>query len=283
MKQHPIPQNVLDVEFKLFTKFTLKEFAYLAAGVLGGGVFLLLNRQIGLPSIIAWPAFLLLSGVGTFLALVPINDQNADEFIKNFFVAINRPTQRVWLNEEMQENRTKPVINADLEEKKKIIGGNAQIEKKSSQFIEKPGDDILDTQASKDTDVPKEKSTTVNKEEKQNQTTQQKKLIIGPQNISQYQFKIQSVDNFPGNINIWLADINNRGISNIPTFLKNKDGKVIFANRTGPNGYFLTNQIFPPDIYYLQFEQDNYQIPDVQLILDEDENKDPIKITAQMK
>jgi hypothetical protein len=281
MKQHPIPQNVLDVEFKLFTKFTLKEFAYLAAGVLGGSLFLLLNRQIGLPGIIAWPAFLLLSGLGAFLALVPINDQNADEFIKNFFTAINRPTQRVWLSNEMQENRTKPVINADLDQKKKIIGGDMKSEKKSSQFVEKPGDDILDTESNQTTENKDHRLVAETREDKQ--INQQRNLTIGPQNISQYQFKIQSVDKFPGNINIWLTDVNNRGLANIPTFLKNKDGKVIFANRTGPNGYFLTNQIFPPGMYYVQFEQDTYQIPNVQLVLDGSEGKNPIKITAQMK
>jgi hypothetical protein len=281
MKQHPIPQNVLDVEFKLFTKFTLKEFAYLAAGILGGSLFLLLNRQVGLPGIIAWPAFLLLSGLGAFLALVPINDQNADEFIKNFFTAINRPTQRVWLSDEMQENRTKPVINADLDQKKKIIGGDMKSKKKSSQFVEKPGDDILNTETNQATGSEDIEKAAQTKEDKQ--TTQQKNLTIGPQNISQYQFKIQSVDKFPGNINIWLTDLNNRGIANVPTFLKNKNGKVIFANRTGPNGYFLTNQIFPPGIYYIHFEQDTYQIPNVQLVLGRNTSKNPIKITAQMK
>ena len=40
MRQHAIPQNILDVEFKIFTKFTLKEFAYLGIGVGIGGVFL---------------------------------------------------------------------------------------------------------------------------------------------------------------------------------------------------------------------------------------------------
>jgi hypothetical protein len=273
MKQHPIPQNVLDVEFKLFTKFTLKEFAYLAAGVLSGGLFLLLNRQVGLPGIIAWPAFFILSGVGAFLALVPINDQNADEFIKNFFTAINRPTQRVWLNERMKEDRTKPVINTDIDSKKKIIGGGT--DKKSKTFQEKPGDDIFQTEPEIDS--------TSSQQEQINTVDGTNTLIIGPQNISQYQFKIQSEDKLPGNINVWLADVNNRGLSNIPVFLKNKNGKVIFANKTGPNGYFLTNRIFPPDVYYIQFDQSTYNIPTVQLLINGNESKNPIKITAQLK
>ena len=69
----------------------------------------------------------------------------------------------------------------------------------------------------------------------------------------------------------------------IPVFLKNRYDKVIFANRTGPNGYFLTNQIFPPDVYYIQFDQNTYQIQTIQLVLDSNQSKNPIKITAQLK
>jgi hypothetical protein len=279
MKQHPIPQNVLDVEFKLFTKFTLKEFAYLAAGILAGGLFLLLNRQVGLPGIIAWPAFFILSGVGAFLALVPINDQKADQFIKNFFTAINKPTQRVWLNDRMKENRTKPVINTDIDSKKKIIGGGTN--KKSKTFQEKPGDDIF--QAKSETSTKSSEDTQKVQQKQRDAVSTPNTLIIGPQNISQYQFNIQSKDKLPGNINIWLADVNNRGLSNIPVFLKDKNGKVIFANRTGPNGYFLTNQTFAPDVYYIQFDQSIYNIPTVQLLLSGKESNNPIKITAQLK
>ena len=276
MRQHPIPQNVLDVEFKLFTKLTLKEFGYLAGGVLAGSVFLLLNNQAGLPGLIAWPAFILLSGVGLFFALVPINDQGADEFVKNYFQAIKKPTQRVWLNEQMKENRTKPIINTNTKDSKtKIIGGDI---KKDEKPIEKPGDDIFQTQNITATNNTQKENTITN-----NSDDTVRKLTIGPQNRSQYQFKIQSVDRLPGNINIWLTDINKRGIPNIPTFLKDKDGRVIFANKTGPNGYFLTNQIFPPNVYYIQFESDIYQTPIIELVINGNEGKLPIKITGNLK
>lgn len=277
MRQHPIPQNVLDVEFKLFTKLTLKEFGYLAGGVLAGSVFLLLNNQVGLPGIIAWPAFILLSGVGLFFALVPINDQGADEFVKNYFQAIQKPTQRVWLNEQMKENRAKPIIKTDTQDPtKKIIGGTI---KKDDSFTESPGDDIFQT--------AQENIPVGNTQKQQVIQTQPdstiRKLVIGPQNRAQYQFNIQSVNRLPGNINIWLTDMNNRGLPNIPVFLKDKDGKVIFANRTGPNGYFLTNQIFPPNVYLVQFDNNTYQIPVIQLVINGHEGKYPIKIKATLK
>ncbi len=61
MRQHAIPQNILDVEFKIFTKFTLKEFAYLGIGVGIGGVFLYFTTKdsswyVGVPLFILFSA-----------------------------------------------------------------------------------------------------------------------------------------------------------------------------------------------------------------------------------
>jgi hypothetical protein len=276
MQQHPIPQNVLDVEFKLFTKFSLKEFAYLVAGILSGSIFLFLNRQIGFPGIIAWPLFLFLSGVGLFLALVPINDQGADQFIKNYFIAINKPTQRVWLNKRMKQERVKPIVEADLKKKKKIVGG--ELDETKKDFDEKPGDDIFDeVDSDENTQVKEELSAEVSGTNTNTLPT----VTVGGQNISQYQVQIQSADRLPGNINVWLADVNNRPIPNIPVYLKDNNDKVLFANRTGPNGYFLTNKEFPNGMYFIEFDQQSYKIPRIQLVLDSNISKNPIKMTGQ--
>ncbi len=149
MKQHPIPQNILDIEFKLFTKFTIREFVYMAVGVGFGGIFLLLYTKAVLPGVIAIPIFLISSGLGLFLGLVPINDQKADVFLKNYFLAITRPTQRVWKNEQFDEkvnwiaqgkgiSLTTGTMDRDQANNVKpgrIIGGTAQ-PISSSQFIE---------------------------------------------------------------------------------------------------------------------------------------------------
>jgi hypothetical protein len=182
----------------------------------------------------------------------------------------------------MQENRTKPIINADLQDKKKIIGGHPS--NKLNTFVEKPGDDIFDSNQQEE----KDNGTTNNQlrkkpVKKSTSSSSSNMLVIGPQNISDYQFNIQSIDRLPGNINLWVTDVNNRGLANTPVYLKDKDGKVIFANKTGPNGYFLANQMFPPNVYYIEFEQDTYNVPKIQLILEGKEGKSPIKITAQMK
>ncbi|MBD3329096.1 hypothetical protein GF357_01225 [Candidatus Dojkabacteria bacterium] len=96
MKQHPIPQNILDIEFKLFSKFTVREFVYIAAGIGVGGIFLYLFADGSLPGMIGIPLFIFFSGVGLFMGLVPINDQKADVYVKNFIKAITQPTLRIW-------------------------------------------------------------------------------------------------------------------------------------------------------------------------------------------
>jgi len=96
MRQHPIPQNILDVEFKLFSKFSVKEFVYMALGIAVGSIFLFLLSTGKMPAIFAIPFFLFFAGIGLFFGLVKINDQKADTYLSNFIKAITSPTLRVW-------------------------------------------------------------------------------------------------------------------------------------------------------------------------------------------
>jgi len=277
MRQHPIPQNVLDVEFKLFTKFTLKEFGYLAVGVVIGGLFLYLTVGGDLPGIIGIPMFVTFAGAGSFLALVPINDQDADVFITNYFNAINKPTQRVWLNEAMKEQRTKPqVVNIqDPKDTKKVIGSSDVPTTKTHIFEENPGDDILETasQQQRHSEIPKQESHISEMEEQQ--------LTISEENISRYQFPIKSLDKLPGNINLWLCNKENQPIPNVNVYLKDNQGKILYANKTGPNGYFLTNKYYAPGIYNIEFENIPSFEKGIRLVLTANISKLPMKIQTR--
>ena len=273
MRQHPIPQNVLDVEFKLFTKFTLKEFTYIAIGTTIGGVFLYFTSKGSIPGIIGIPIFIISSGIGTFFGLVPINDQPADKFIINYFNAIYRPTQMVWLNEQLKEQRAKPIVIKQEEEKGKIFGSTKVAPPKLQIYQEEPGDDILNTDT-KDSTSKKEDEALVQDEEnlrlvvpKPTDDTDNE-IRINKENISKYQFDVKSVDRLPGNINIWLVNQDNIPVPNVNTYLKNKDDKIIYANKTGPNGYFLTSQIYPEGVYTIEFESEGIKSPRIKLILE---------------
>lgn len=253
MRQHAIPQNVLDVEFKLFTKFTLREFAYLAIGVSIGGIFLYFTTKGQIPGIIGVPIFVIFSALGAFFALVPINDQPADKFVTNYFNAINRPTQRVWLNSELKNQRVKPTIQTE-QKKSKIIGGFDVNKIKKQIFKEQPQDDILNT------------------------TQKDISIIINEENLSRYQFSIKSVDKLPGNINIWLIKESNQPIPNINTYLKDSSGKILYANKTDKNGYFISNRVFPDGIYNIEFEGLQSELPPIKIVLTKNMGKLPYKI-----
>jgi hypothetical protein len=90
-KQHAVPQNIMDVEFKIIGELTLRQFAYLL--VFGGGAYVVLVYMQG---IFKWPLFGVLVLLAVGLAFVPIQERGLDEWIVNFFTAIYTPNQKVW-------------------------------------------------------------------------------------------------------------------------------------------------------------------------------------------
>lgn len=95
MQQHPIPQNVMSVEFQLVGNLTLRQFAYIAVG--GMLVFTLFVLPIN--DFIKWSLILLIGGLSASLAWLPINDITFDRWVVAFFRAINSPTKRIWRKE----------------------------------------------------------------------------------------------------------------------------------------------------------------------------------------
>jgi len=277
MKQHAIPQNVLDVEFKLFTKFTLKEFAYLAIGVGFGGLMLYLTVGGEIPKIIGIPVFLLSSIAGIFLALVPINDQPADKFIQSYIKAITNPTQRVWISKDSKNKKAKPsvkpsedgkLIPKSSKEKKKKIVGAQQLPLRKDEPV---------SEAQKEIDEQLEKLEKVSPAPK---SMNPNHILISQENIAEYQFNAKGFDKLPGNINIWISTKDFKPIPNVVATLKDEHGNILYANKTGNNGYFLTNQQWKPGKYSVEFDTNQYILPKVEILLSGKENNLPIKITT---
>lgn len=275
MKQHAIPQNVLDVEFKLFTKFTLKEFAYLAIGVGLGGLILYLTVGGQIPGLIGIPFFILSSLAGIFLSLVPINDQPADKFIQNYIKAITSPTQRTWISKRDPQNRLKPgvkpsedgkLIAKDSKEKRKKIIGAQPVK----PTFEEPVSVVQE-------EIDKELDALENSGPK---SIDPSNILITEDNISQYQFSAKGLENLPGNINLWICTKDFKPISNIVVSLKDEKGNLLYANKTGGNGYFLTNKKWIPGRYHVEFSSEEFALPTVEIFLSGKESNLPIKITA---
>jgi len=91
-QQHAVPQNIMSVEFKLIGDLTVRQFVYLAGGIL----ISFLANKLALPVFFRYPiaGVFLLGGIG--MAFLPVQDRGLDQWIKNFLVVAFSPQQRVW-------------------------------------------------------------------------------------------------------------------------------------------------------------------------------------------
>lgn len=91
MEPHPVPQNIIDVEFKLFGSFTLKQFSKILIGCLiGVGLFF-----ININPIIKFPLIFGSVIIGIGLAIVP----NLRVWMIGFIKALIISPRYVWLKQ----------------------------------------------------------------------------------------------------------------------------------------------------------------------------------------
>jgi hypothetical protein len=92
MENHPIPQDVTGFQFKLIGNMTVKQFAYLATGIIFAGIL----WQLPVNFFIKFPfcAFSAILGIG--LAYFPISGRPMDLMIGNYIKALFRPTQFIY-------------------------------------------------------------------------------------------------------------------------------------------------------------------------------------------
>lgn len=94
MDTHPIPQNVTSFQFKLVGEMTLKQFMYLAIGMIIAYInFVFLASSI---PIIAWPIIIISASTGAAFAFLPIADRPLDHWLGAFLKAVYSPTKMIW-------------------------------------------------------------------------------------------------------------------------------------------------------------------------------------------
>jgi len=92
MDNHPIPQDVTGFQFKLIGNMTVKQFAYLATGIVMAWVLL----QLPVSILIKFPFSFFSAILGIGLAYLPVSGRPMDLMIGNFIKALLRPTQFVY-------------------------------------------------------------------------------------------------------------------------------------------------------------------------------------------
>ncbi|MFC1722239.1 PrgI family mobile element protein [Patescibacteria group bacterium] len=92
--QHPVPQNIMDVEFKLIGDLTMRQFTYLMVfGLIAYITYISAAGVFKFPLTISFILF------GLALAFVPIQERGMDEWFVNFFKAVYSPSQMIWKKE----------------------------------------------------------------------------------------------------------------------------------------------------------------------------------------
>lgn len=95
MEQHPVPQNVTTFQFRLIGDMTIKQFGYLAGGIIVGYVC----YKLPLPFFFTWPLAITSGLLGFGLAFVPVEERPMDIWIASFFRNTYSPTQWIWSHE----------------------------------------------------------------------------------------------------------------------------------------------------------------------------------------
>jgi hypothetical protein len=97
MDQHPIPQDVTGFQFKLIGSMTVKQFGFVAVGVILAVILYYLPSQVGSWQWILKSLLIVPAGVsGVIIAFVPIEGRPADVMATNFAKALFSPNQYVY-------------------------------------------------------------------------------------------------------------------------------------------------------------------------------------------
>jgi hypothetical protein len=108
MEQHAVPQQISSYQFRLVGDMTLKQFFYVAGGLL----IALLFYASTLPPIVKWPIMIFSASLGAALAFLPFEERPLSKWIAAFFRSVYSPTIFYWKREQLpafyQEEATTP-------------------------------------------------------------------------------------------------------------------------------------------------------------------------------
>lgn len=97
-KQHPVPQNIMSVEFKLIGELTIKQFGYVVAGIILAAI----AYKSGIYFIWRWLLIFTFIGVSVGMAFVPVQDRGLDIWLKSFVRALFSPVLMIWKKDLMR-------------------------------------------------------------------------------------------------------------------------------------------------------------------------------------
>lgn len=267
MQQHPIPHNVLDIEYKLIGSLTIKQFAYIGTGVGIGGLFLygFATNPKAMPAWIAFPAFLIFASIGGFMIL-KIGNQTGDIFLRNFIRAITRPTRRVWKSKNFEEK-----VDEILAKRQKTYASeNVNSVGITQKHI---SDQPLDEEETKRLEQISKEANSILNPNSNNQSV----ITITNENLNLFHTDINLDPNKLGSLTFFVVNKEGQPAPNTKIqVLNTQNNENVYNGITNQYG-LATTQILPSGKYKISFSNQQNQYP--QFIISIENNKIPtIKI-----
>jgi hypothetical protein len=137
MDPHPIPKNLMDVEFKLFGSLTVNQFASLAICFL----FALIVHLATIPALIEVPLKVGFVLLGLALAFFKVNGLTFDKFLTYYFAALFTPQRMIW----KKENKIPDSLTASFEVPK-VVNRNSKNDLVAAVINDLAEEEILNIQ-----------------------------------------------------------------------------------------------------------------------------------------
>lgn len=110
IEQHPIPQDVAGYKFRLIGEMTVKQFIWLASGIILG----LIAYSLPLPFFFKYPLVGLFVALGAGIAFLPVEGRPMDKWLIAFIKSVYSPTQYTWKKSTSEpETRSTAVLSPE--------------------------------------------------------------------------------------------------------------------------------------------------------------------------
>jgi len=106
MEQHPVPQNITSFQFRLIGDMTIKQFGYLAGGI----VLAFISYKLPLPFFFTWPLATIFGLAGFGFAFVPVEERPMDIWVFSFLKNVYNPTVFHWEHTQAPPEPSKSLV-----------------------------------------------------------------------------------------------------------------------------------------------------------------------------
>jgi hypothetical protein len=106
MEQHPVPQNITSFQFRLIGDMTIKQFGYLAGGI----ILAFISYKLPLPFFFTWPMAAVFALLGFGFAFVPVEERPMDIWFFSFLKNVYNPTVFHWEHTELSPEPSKALV-----------------------------------------------------------------------------------------------------------------------------------------------------------------------------